>query len=121
MCQLHPFWITKTGLGTFQQSEPCCGLWCFLYANKCLFCCTEAHQFSPLPSQTWFERVTTSYTEYEGLFQKNTFARIHIDALNVTVPSAKIGYIIPRNATNVSLRIRKQRDYSPKQLSNGGL
>lgn len=41
-------------------------------------------------------------TEYEGLFQK----RVHFlkpgytDALNVTVPSAKIGYIILRNARN---------------------
>lgn len=41
-------------------------------------------------------------TEYEGLFQKkSTFLKPgYTDALNVTVPSAKIGYIIVRNASN---------------------
>ena len=44
----------------------------------------------------------SNYTEYEGLFQK----RVHFlkpgytDALNLTLPSAKIGYIILRNARN---------------------
>lgn len=73
------------------------------------------------PSDGKFQKLTRNYTEYEGLFQKNTFGRIHIDALNVTVPSAKIGYIIPRNATtNLILYKLESRFYSLNNLQNGG-
>lgn len=71
--------------------------------------------------QDWFQRLTRSYTEYEGLFQKNTFARIHVNALNVTVPSAKIGYIIPSNERTILFLYKlESRENSLDNLQNGG-
>lgn len=77
--------------------------------------------FDSLFSKDLFQRFTRSYTEYEGLFQKNTFARIHINALNVTVPSAKIGYIIPSNERKILFLYKlESRDSSLDNLQNGG-
>jgi len=74
-----------------------------------------------LPPRLKFQRLTRSYTEYEGLFQKNTFARIHINALNVTVPSAKIGYIIPSNERTILFLYKlESREKSLDNLQNGG-
>lgn len=87
-----------------------------------LVCYTPTHPLnSVFLSRRLFQRLTRSYTEYEGLFQKNTFARIHINALNVTVPSAKIGYIIPSNERTILFLYKlESRENSLDNLQNGG-